>query len=482
MYDLIVVVPYRDRLEHLKQFVPHLEAFLSPRRVKIIVVEQSPGTPFNRGKLLNVGFSLARKESDLFAFHDVDMLPMNVDCDYNADEDSIVHLAGKASQFDGKLPYPSYLGGVVVMNRHTFVLLNGYHNDFWGWGVEDDDLALRAKAAHVPVKRLPGEYQSLDHDKSQHNSANLRMWQFIEQMPNVREEGLTTLDFKTLEQNPLSKLIPGASEDHLHVVVDLGLPSMTWNRFNTFAAFDPSPDGMRKAIETRGQCVILVPAAYFIDPNCNKSLMELDRRGYGIRTCIGSIAIDKIRNQLAKEAIELGYSETMWIDSDVAFDPDDVDRIRAHGLPIVAGLYLKKNDGGPATFTSSIMVDLPCGEIGGITEIKYAATGFMYVRCEVYNAIAKEYEMPLCNEEFGEGLIPYFMPMISTSASGKPWYLSEDFAFCERARKCGYPIYADTKIRLKHYGMYGYSWDDMAPRHRNLDRIYVKTGYDATVR
>ena len=40
------------------------------------------------------------------------------------------------------------------------------------------------------------------------------------------------------------------------------------------------------------------------------------------------------------------------------------------------------------------------------------------------------------------------------------WYLAEDFAFCERARQCGYKIMADTTIRLYHYGSYGYTWED----------------------
>ena len=49
--------------------------------------------------------------------------------------------------------------------------------------------------------------------------------------------------------------------------------------------------------------------------------------------------------------------------------------------------------------------------------------------------------------------------MIVEDASG-PWYLAEDFAFSERARQCGYTILADTTIRLRHFGSYGYSWEE----------------------
>ena len=40
------------------------------------------------------------------------------------------------------------------------------------------------------------------------------------------------------------------------------------------------------------------------------------------------------------------------------------------------------------------------------------------------------------------------------------WYLAEDFAFCERARQCGYRIMADTTIRLWHVGSCRYGWED----------------------
>ena len=42
------------------------------------------------------------------------------------------------------------------------------------------------------------------------------------------------------------------------------------------------------------------------------------------------------------------------------------------------------------------------------------------------------------------------------------------YAFCERARQCGYKIMADTSIRLWHIGEYAYGWEDAGldrPRH-----------------
>ncbi len=40
------------------------------------------------------------------------------------------------------------------------------------------------------------------------------------------------------------------------------------------------------------------------------------------------------------------------------------------------------------------------------------------------------------------------------------WYLAEDFAFSERARRAGSSIFADPRIRLWHIGTCRYGWED----------------------
>ena len=105
------------------------------------------------------------------------------------------------------------------------------------------------------------------------------------------------------------------------------------------------------------------------------------------------------------------------------------------------------------------------GDAGGLTEILYAGTGFLLVRREVYEMIQRELHLPLCNERFGgRPMVPYFQPMSHPDSPGSEttghWYLAEDFAFCERARQAGFKIFADTRVRLMHYGNYGYSWED----------------------
>lgn len=86
--QVAVIVPFRDgdpaqrRSEHLRKFVPYMESFLRNQRAQVaefrtFIVEQSADDrKFNRGKLLNIGFDLARSEGfTAFLFHDVDLLP-----------------------------------------------------------------------------------------------------------------------------------------------------------------------------------------------------------------------------------------------------------------------------------------------------------------------------------------------------------------------------------------------------------------------
>jgi hypothetical protein len=90
------------------------------------------------------------------------------------------------------------------------------------------------------------------------------------------------------------------------------------------------------------KCVILVPAAFHIERDCERALMALEARGYVVRRVGGYAAIDQGRSQMATDALAEGFDELMWIDADVAFDLADVDRLRSNNLPFVCGIYPKK--------------------------------------------------------------------------------------------------------------------------------------------
>lgn len=213
------------------------------------------------------------------------------------------------------------------------------------------------------------------------------------------------------------------------------------------------------------KCVILVPFGGQIFPHCERALKELERRGYPVWRVGGYAAIDQGRNQMATDALLRGFEETMWIDADIDFHPDAIDRLRAHNLPMVCGIYPQKGKRALACHILPGTGRMAFGQEGGLAEILYAGTGFLLVRREVYLAVQHKLALPVCNERFGSAMIPYFQPMLHPYDDGH-WYLAEDYAFSQRARTAGYTIYADTSIRLWHIGTYAYGWED-AGTHRD---------------
>jgi hypothetical protein len=41
--------------------------------------------------------------------------------------------------------FQGYFGGASLLNTSTFQLVNGFSNQYWGWGGEDDDLLQRLR-------------------------------------------------------------------------------------------------------------------------------------------------------------------------------------------------------------------------------------------------------------------------------------------------------------------------------------------------
>ena len=161
---LAIIIPFRNRLEHLKALTQRLQQLNLPEH-KIFVIEQTEGKPFNRGKLLNIGYLLTKDSFDYFVFHDVDMIP-DEQVDYSYSE-SPTHLAGMASQFEYKLPYPEYFGGATMVTGENMEKVNGFSNEFWGWGREDDNFYKRCVEAKLKIERRNGRFESLQHERGE---------------------------------------------------------------------------------------------------------------------------------------------------------------------------------------------------------------------------------------------------------------------------------------------------------------------------
>jgi hypothetical protein len=78
-HRVAIIIPYRDRLEHLQLLLYHLHPVLQRQQLEytLYVVEQAGNDIFNKGVLMNAGAREALKDNDFhcFIFHDVDLIP-----------------------------------------------------------------------------------------------------------------------------------------------------------------------------------------------------------------------------------------------------------------------------------------------------------------------------------------------------------------------------------------------------------------------
>lgn len=157
MHKLGVIVPYRNRYEHLIIFKELITKYLNDKNIdfEIIIVQQDDAKLFNRGMLLNIGFKYAKKmKCDYVVFHDIDMIPIDVDYSYT---DIPLHLSTNFELSEGekqRVVFDTYFGGVTMFPINIFEKIDGYSNKYWGWGYEDDDLLLRCKYHSAGLNKI----------------------------------------------------------------------------------------------------------------------------------------------------------------------------------------------------------------------------------------------------------------------------------------------------------------------------------------
>jgi beta-1,4-galactosyltransferase 4 len=166
---LLVIVPYRDRAYHLKEFIPHITKTLYSQKInsKIVVIEQSSKRLFNRGLLCNIGFSLFKDFCDYVIFHDVDLICPDINYTYENSPTSLISHRTKT----GKV-FDRCFGGVTLLPKKDFLTVNGFSNEYWGWGAEDDDLLLRCEIHNLKILRKNGFCNDLELVKCDTNRAN----------------------------------------------------------------------------------------------------------------------------------------------------------------------------------------------------------------------------------------------------------------------------------------------------------------------
>lgn len=198
-------------------------------------------------------------------------------------------------------------------------------------------------------------------------------------------------------------------------------------------------------------CLDSVPVT-FVSGLCK--LLARARGGVGLAFEVQALVYES-RNRLAARAVAEGYDRVLWLDSDIAFGPDLLERLSAdmdEGREFVSGVYFRRrlptrpvilkgldwytDDQGWATADAEVYEDYPRGEVFPI-----AGCGFGAVMMST----------KLLTRVIDRFHVPVFTPLPM---------LSEDYAFCWRLSQIGVEMFADSRIELGHCGLHVYTEAD----------------------
>jgi glycosyltransferase involved in cell wall biosynthesis len=179
-----IIIPYRNREEHLSKILPKLESVFHKTEYEIIVVEQDDEDKFQKNSLYNIAGTISNGE--LLIFHDVDYYPSDSirPESYYTNSKTPLYPVGKVIFLDKDdkprdfLDIPAgyrnfhvdvgnHSGGIFVLHKDLFHDIKGLNPYYRGWGKEDDDTRERLKLFGCEWKRNnEGLFYGLYHEDS----------------------------------------------------------------------------------------------------------------------------------------------------------------------------------------------------------------------------------------------------------------------------------------------------------------------------
>jgi hypothetical protein len=177
-----------------------------------------------------------------------------------------------------------------------------------------------------------------------------------------------------------------------------------------------------------------------------------------LSTKYGTGGIVQARNDTVQSFLNTDSDWLFWIDTDMGFAPDTVDRLLQAAdpdeRPIVGGLCFMNKELGPDGMGGMLTQPVPTifdwwkDNVGGGFEARWdyernallqvAGTGSacLLIHRSVFERIEAQYGK--C----------WYSPVQSTLDGS---WLSEDLSLCMRAAACEIPVHVDTRVKTSHY-------------------------------
>jgi len=239
--NIAIITIYRDNTTHEREkqkneFIDKINILFQPYcNFHIYIIEQSEdGKGFNIGKTKNIGFEIAFNSDiqfDHYIFTDIDMIPNYDLMKYyiKNPKNGVLSLANRGSRWSKKTIDEVFFGGAFNINGKIFKKINGFANNFWGWGGEDRNLIIRSCLKQIPnYKPRDGDMINIE----EYNQKTINIKQKLKlvnsdrdklvveklyiDLTNYMSNGLNHLKYKIIKRDKISSTIDLIKVDLLY--------------------------------------------------------------------------------------------------------------------------------------------------------------------------------------------------------------------------------------------------------------------------
>ncbi len=187
--------------------------------------------------------------------------------------------------------------------------------------------------------------------------------------------------------------------------------------------------------------LIAIPSGDYMPVLTVSCIMQLMREAQDSMQIMTGSLVYNSRTHLANIALSEGYTHIMWIDSDMTFPPDTLNRLierdkdaitcicYGRHFPFAPCAYKSVKKGGKQKEGAKIPIEIQ-DNMPDLFTVDGCGSAMMLVKTDVYKKVLGKY---------GEWYEP-------------KWNLGEDLAFTERLKGVDIPVWCDSTIPIGHIG------------------------------
>lgn len=191
--------------------------------------------------------------------------------------------------------------------------------------------------------------------------------------------------------------------------------------------------------------LIAIPCMDMVHTGFFRSVLGMRAVGVCEYSMAQSSLIYDSRNLLASKAVNEGFDRVLWLDSDMEFDPDLMEKLAARvdeGYECISGLYFtRKNAVNPVIYKNVYMWKLDDGTAQPVAE-HYKD----YPKDSVFEIAACGFGAVMMTTEIIKAVGKLGLPFSPMAGFG------EDLSFCRKVAGIGEKMYCDSNIKLGHIG------------------------------